>query len=277
MTTSQAISLVTDSTADVPPELVERHGIRVVPAVVVMGGQTYRDGLDMSREEFYRRLPAIDPLPSTAAPAAGEFEAIYDSLPDGPILSLHLAAAFSGMFNAARIAAQSFGDRVTVIDTGTVSMGIGWQVVAAAEAVAGGATLDAVLEVIASTRRRLKMLALLDTLDNLRRGGRISLIRASIGAILQVKPLLEIGESKFFPVFQERTRRKALAGLISLVQSFGSLERLAVLYSDNQTPAIELLDQFKAQSQTPPWLIQATPTLGTHAGLNAVGVALVTS
>jgi DegV family protein with EDD domain len=269
------ISIVTDSTADVPAELVERYGIRVVPAVVVMGGQTYRDGLDMTREEFYRRLPAIDPLPSTAAPAAGEFEAVYDSLPGGPIISLHLAAAFSGIFNAASIAAQNFGERVTVIDTGTVSMGIGWQVVAAAEAVAGGATLAAVLEVVASTRRRLKMLALLDTLDNLRRGGRISLMRASIGAILQVKPLLDIGESKFFPVLQERTRRKALAGLISLVGSFGSLERLAVLYSDNRDLGVELLEHLKPQAQTPPLLIQATPTLGAHAGVNAAGVALV--
>ncbi|MBI3241719.1 MAG: DegV family protein [Chloroflexi bacterium] len=270
------ISLVTDSTADVPADLVERFGIRVVPAVVVMGGQTYRDGLDMTRDEFYRRLPTIDPLPSTAAPAAGEFEEVYDSLPDGPIISLHLAAAFSGIFNAARIAAQKFGDRVTVVDTGTVSMGIGWQVIAAAESAAGGAPLNAVLALITSVRRRLKMFALLDTLDNLRRGGRISLIRASIGTILQVKPLLDIGEDKLTPVSQERTRRKAQAGLISLVQSFGSLERLAVLYSDNGDLGVELLERLKPQAQTPPLLIQATPALGTHAGTDAVGVALVT-
>ncbi len=271
------ISIVTDSTADVPADLAERFSIRVVPAVVVMGGQSFRDGLDMTRDEFYRCLPTVEPLPSTASPAAGEFEEVYATLPEAPIISLHLAAAFSGIFNAACIAAQKFGGRVTVIDTGTVSMGIGWQVIAAAEAVASGAPLNAVLEVIASVRRRVKMFALLDTLDNLRRGGRISLMRASIGAILQVKPLLDIGDGEFFPVFQERTRRKAQAGLISLVQSFGSLERLAVLYSDNRALALELLEHLKPQAQTPPLLIQATPTLGAHAGLNAVGVALVAS
>src|SRR5512134_3912482 len=136
-----SLRLVTDSVADVPADLVEKYDIKVVPSLIVIGPQSYRDGVDMTREEFYRRLSTFDPPPSTAAPAAGDYQAAYRAVPDSRVLSLHIAETLSGIYNAARLGAQAFGDRVKVIDTGSLSLGAGWQVIAAAEAIASGKTL----------------------------------------------------------------------------------------------------------------------------------------
>lgn len=274
-----SINLVTDSTADIPPELCERYNIRVVPVGLALGKESYRDGVDMTRDEFYRRLATFNPLPTTAAPAAGEFEALYESLPPRPILSIHLAATLSGVFNAARLGAEKFGDRVRVIDSGSLSMGSGWQVIAAAETIAAGNDLPAVLDVIDSTRRRVRVLAILDTLDNLRRSGRISLIRASLGTLLQIKPLIEVAQGQVNLISQQRTRQKAMAAFRDLVRSLGALERLAVLYTDNPAPAVALRDQLAVQiapqAGTPLLTVQITPALGVHIGPGAVGVAAV--
>lgn len=269
------ISLVTDSTADVPADIVERYGIQVVPSLVVIGGQPFRDGLDVSRGEFYRRLAAFDPLPSTAAPAAGEFASVYASLPDGPILSIHTAATLSGIYSAARLGAESFGSRVTVVDTGLLSMGVGWQVVAAAEAAASGAAPESVLKTIADVRSRTRVFALLDTLENLRRSGRISLLRASIAGALQVKPLLELKDGALTPIARHRTRHRALAEFIADAKALGRFERLAVMYTDDPAIAGDVRDQLAGQCDSEPLFLQAAPTIGVHIGPGAVGVAVV--
>jgi DegV family protein with EDD domain len=269
------ISLVTDSTADVPADIVECHRIKVVPSLVVMGGQPYRDGVDMTRDEFYRGLATFDPLPTTAAPAAGKFEAAYASMPDGPIISIHTAATLSGIYNAARLGAEPFGDRVHVIDSGSLSMGVGWEIIAAAEAIASGLTLEAVLDAVAAVRRRSLVFALLDTLENLQRSGRISLLRTSIAGVLQIKPLLELVNGALTPIAQHRTRNRALAEFISHVKSFGRLERLAVLYTDNPSIAAEVHNQLVGQCVSVPLFAQVAPTIGTHIGPGAVGVAVV--
>lgn len=272
---TQSISLVTDSTADVPPELCARHNIHVVPVGIVVGEASYRDGVDITREEFYRRLTTYNPLPTTAAPAAGDFESLYDSLPEGPIVSIHLASTLSGVFNAARLGAEKFGERAQVIDSGSLSMGVGWQVIAAAEAIAAGNDLPAVLEAVHSTRRRARVLAILDTLDNLRRSGRLSLIRASLGTLLQVKPIIEVAQGKVNLISQQRTRQKAMAAYVALVQSLGRCQRLAIMHTDNPAPAEALREQFALQTQTPLVMTQITPALGVHIGPGAVGVAAV--
>lgn len=270
------ISLVTDSTADLPAHLLQQFNIRVVPSVLVIGADSFADGIDITRDEFYRRLPALNPPPTTAAPAVGDYEAAYASLPDGPIISIHTAATLSGIYNAARLASQKFGDRVHLIDSGSLTFGIGWQVLAAAEAIAAAGSLEAALAAIAHTRRRLRTFALLDTMTNLQRSGRISLLTASIGAVLQVKPLIELANGQLMPRARERTRRKALADMTRRVQALGKLERLAVLYTDNCGYAEELRAQLESQCASPALLCQVTPAIGTHIGPNAVGVAAVT-
>jgi DegV family protein with EDD domain len=271
------IHLVTDSVADLPAEFITKYGIKVVPSLIVVGPQIYRDGVDLTREEFYRRLPGLDPVPTTAAPAAGEYAQVYRALPAGPILSLQIAASLSGIYNSARLGAQEFGDRVRVIDTGSLSLGAGWQVIAAAEAAAAGKSLDEVLAAIADTRRRLRVYALLDTLDYLRRGGRLSLIRASIAGLLQIKPLIELADGALTVLASNRTHKKALADFVSRVQALGTLERAAVLYTDNDSIAGQVCDLIAGQCRSGPLVAQAAPTIGAHVGPDAVAVAVVQS
>jgi DegV family protein with EDD domain len=265
------INFVTDSTTDVPPEFVERYNIRVVPTLVVFEGKEYRDGVDITRAEFYQRLPSLRPLPTTAAPSAGDFESIFASI-DGPVISLHTAVSLTAIYTSARIASEKFADRVTVIDSGSISLGAGWQVVAAAAAAAAGANVQEVLKVIADVRKRVRVFALLDTLDNLRHSGRISLMRASIGELLQIKPMVEVYESQLIARDQFRTRAKALPSFIEQMKSLGKFERLGVLYTDNIEPAKQVHAALGDHAPAGTIVSPITSTVGTHIGLNAVGV-----
>ncbi len=269
------ISFVTDSTADLPASALTQYNIRVVPSLIVLGNQSFRDGVDLTRDEFYRRLPTFDKLPTTAAPGAGEFEAAYAACPDGPIISIHTSSNLSGLYNAARIGAERFGDRVTIIDSGSLSMGVGFQVLAGAEAAVGGADLPAVLELIRSVQRRLKVFAVLDTVENLRKGGRISLVRASVATILQIKPLIELKDGIPNQIATERTRNKALTDLYARVKALGRLERLALIYTNDRDLAVTVRVQIAPQCASPALIVQAAPTIGTHLGPGAVGVVVV--
>ena len=269
------ISIVTDSTADLPADALERYHIRVVPSLVIFGGESFRDGIDLSRAQFYRRLAESDRLPTTAAPGVGGFEEAYAAMPPGSIISIHTAASLSGIFNSARLAAQAFGDRVTVVDSGSLSMGVGFQALAAAEAGVWGAAVAEVLDAIASVRRRLKVYALLDSLNNLRRGGRISLLRASVATVLRIKPLIELTDGVPIQVATERTRGRAMADLLVRVRAIGRLEKLAIIYTDNRELAVEVRDRIGNQCASGPLIVQAAPTIGTHLGPSSVGVVVV--
>ena len=277
------LRIVTDSTADLPLELVERYGILVVPAVLNFEGRSYRDGLDLSRAEFYERLPALKPLPTTAAPAAGEFEAAYARCGDAEILSLHLASTLSGLYNAAQVAAEASGKKVTLIDSGQASMGLGWQALAAAEAVAAGKSLPEVLAAVESTRRRVKVYALLDTVEYLRRGGRASALTATLGELLQIKLIVELAKGQVSQVARLRTRPKAVEKLVELTEALGPLERLAVLHigcpGEAQALADRLASMVAAQDRPrvsqPPIIVEATTVIGAHVGPRALGMAAV--
>ena len=142
------IGFVTDSTSDIPAALAEQHGIEIVRAVININGKSYTDGLEISREDFYTRLPGLAPLPTTSSPSVGAFQVCYEKLlkaGSDSILSIHPPNELSGIYNAARLAAEEFGQRVKVLDSGQVSLGLGYQVLLAAEAAAKGAIQDEVL------------------------------------------------------------------------------------------------------------------------------------
>jgi DegV family protein with EDD domain len=271
------IRLVTDSTCDLPSELIERHNILVVPAILNIEGKSYRDGVDISRSDYYNRLPSMKSLPTTAAPAAGEFEAAYRQCGEADIISIHLASQLSGLFNAARLGAEAFGPRVTLIDSGQVSMGFGWQIIAAAEAIASGKPLAEVLEAITSVRKRIKVLALLDTIEYLRRGGRAGAIAAMLGEWLQIKPLIELSEGQLIPVARLRTRGKAIEKVVELVEAFSPLERLAVLHVQSYKEAHALAERLAARAAHSPLVVEVTTVIGTHVGPGALGIAAVKS
>jgi DegV family protein with EDD domain len=270
------IILVTDSNCDLPPALIERYNIRVVASLLNLGGQSYRDGVDMSRAEFYARLPTLRPLPTTAAPASGVFEALYRECGDADILSIHIASSLSGFYNAARLGAEASGARVTLIDSGQLSMGFGWQVLAAAEAIAAGKTLAEVVAEVQAIQQRIKVFAVLDTLENLRHSGRANAVVTMVGTLLHIKPMIELTGGQVKLVARQRTRGKAVDTLIVTVNALGPLDRLAVLHACNPTEAEALAQRLAPQSHTPPLLMEIAAVIGTHLGPGAMGVAAVT-
>ena len=253
------VRIVTDSTCDLPPSLVQQHDIIVVPAALNIDGRTFRDGVEISRGEYYARLPGLKEPPLTAAPASGEFEAAYRRCGTLKIVSINLASKLSGMYNAARLAAEGFGPQVTVVDSGQVSMGLGWQVLAAAE----------------SIRRRVKVFAVLDTIEFLRRGGRASAFVAALGGLLQIKPMLEVVEGEVKPIGRQRMRPRAVEKMVELVRALGPLERLAVLHTACADEARSLAAGVAGQCAQPPIVVEATTVIGTHTGPNALGFAAV--
>ena len=229
-----SIGIVTDSTSDLPTHLLGKYGIQSVPAVLVIGGESFLDGAGLGRDEFYQRLPRMADSPTTAAPAVGEFEQRYRNLITAGIeriVSVHAASTLSGIYNSARLAAQSFEGRVEVIDSGQLSLGLGFQVLAGAEAAAAGADLAGVLAAIRTVRETAVVSALLDTLEYLRRSGRVSWARARVADMLQLKPLIDLKEGQVIRVGQARTGRQGMQRLAEMLRAVGPLKRLAVMHT----------------------------------------------
>jgi DegV family protein with EDD domain len=272
------IGLVTDSTADIPSEVQAQHGIEVVPALINIGGRSYEDGREISREEFYTRLPHMKPPPTTSAPSVGAFQAKYEKLFKGgaeQVISIHAANSLSGIFNAARLAAQGFGERVKVLDSEQLSLGIGFQVLAAAEGIARGAVLVELLSIVDSVRRRVRVVALLESLEYIRRSGRVSWAKAMIGSLLHIQPLVELRYGIVHRLGQARTRLQGITRLTEALNSFGPLERLAVLHTNAEAAARQLLEEVKSRVPVLPFIVNVTTAIGTHVGPNGLGFAAV--
>jgi DegV family protein with EDD domain len=273
------LKIVTDSTCDLPLDLVRQYDIHVIPMTVVIGAQSYLDGVDITRAEYYRRLPGLNPLPTTAASSAEEFERVYRQFSGADIVSIHIGARLSGVLNVARVGAAAAGGRITLVDSQQASMGLGWQVIAAAETAAAGGSLPAILEVIASVQRRVKVLALLDTLEYLRRGGRANAALAAFSDLLQIKPLIEVANGQINSVARPRTHARGMDKLVEVIESLAPLERLAILHA-NQPAAAQTLAERAAHCLAPgskmlPFITDVTAIVGTHAGPGAVGAAIV--
>jgi DegV family protein with EDD domain len=271
-------AIVTDSTADVPPALAEQLGIHVIPAILVIEGQSYEDGQGLTREQFYERLPDMQLLPSTGTPSAGTFENLYRQLFGQGIefiISIHVASLLSGICNTAQLAAQTFGERVRVIDSQSLSLGIGFQVLAAAEAAAQNLPLDKIFAQIESTRQRMHLCAMLDTLEYIHRSGRVGWARARIGSLLRIKPFVEVKDGQVFNLGQARTRRNGIARLRELLQELGELERLAILHTNAAEEARNFLEIIDWPIPANPLIINVTTVIGTHVGPNGLGFAAV--
>jgi DegV family protein with EDD domain len=272
------IGFVSDSTSDIPTSLAEQYGIQVVPALVNINGKSYADGVDISREDFYNRLPGLRPLPTTSSPSVGSFQERYEKLFNGGadfIISIHPPNELSGIFNAARLAAQAFGQRIKVLDSGQLSLGLGYQVILAAEAAAQGAIQDEVVNLLESLRRRVRLTALLDTIDYVHRSGRVSWATAMIGGMLHLHPLIEVRFGVVHRLGQARTHLQGIERLIETLNSWGPLERLAVLHTNAESAARKLLEHVKSKVAVPPLLVNVTTAIGTHVGPDGLGFAVV--
>ena len=274
------LGIVTDSTSDLPQYLIDEHALEVIPTLLILNGKEYADGEGISRDEFYARLPGMKKPPTTAAPSIGEFTARYQKLFDlgcDHILSIHAAVQLTTIVNTARQAAAGFLDRVTILDSGSLSLGLGFQVLAAAEAAENG--LKAALAAVASTRERIKVFAALDTMNNLRHSGRVPYAVAALGGLLSIKPDIELAEGVVKPIGAVRTTRQANERMSSLMKAGGAMERLAILHTGAEKRAREFLNRMMREiSQSIPrdiMLLNVTPVIGTHVGPYGLGFAVV--
>ena len=276
------IGIVTDSTSDLPGSIVEQHDLEVVPCILVMDGKEYVDGIDITREEFYRRLPSLPASMSitTAAPSIGEFAARYNSLLSRGcehILSIHAAGTLTSIIDSARQAAQDFAGKITVIDSTSLTLGLGFQVLAALEAAELG--LQAALDAVESTRRRLDIYAALSTMENLRRSGRVPGVIAALGSLLSIKPLIRLKDSEVKPVSAVRTTGQGNQKILDLLLQQGELERLAILHTGAESRAREFLNTLmqKASQSVPRdiLMVNVTTVIGTHVGPNGLGFAAI--
>ena len=272
------IAIVTDSTSDLPREILSRWEIFVIPTILVMDNESIQDDGQFSREEYYDRLPTMENLPTTAAPSVGSFEKLYQSLFDQgyeKIVSVQLASSFSAIYNAAQTAAQAFGDRVTVVDSQQISMALGFQALYAAQAASRGESIQSILQVIESIRSRTRLIAMLDTLDYVRRSGRLSWARATIGNFLRIKPFIEVKDGRALRLGEARTRRKGIERLHELLNEQGPLDKLAVMHSNAEQDARQFLADLHLPSAVETFVINVTPVIGTHVGPNGLGFTAV--
>lgn len=270
------VKIVTDSTADIPPDLVA--GITVVPCFVQFGTASYLDGVDITREQFYERLARSDVLPKTAAPSAGMFEETFRRVAGegDEVLSIHLASALSGVFNSAQLGARAVPQaRITVFDSESVTMGLGWICVGAARAARQGKTVAQILALLEDLRSRVYVFAALDTLEFLRRSGRVGWASAMMGQLLNIKPVLRVYRGVVQMVSRVRTRARSMQQLVELVGGLGKLESLAVLHTRAHAAAQQLAQDVARLAPAPIPVVEATPIIGTHVGPNGLGLAAV--
>lgn len=273
------VRIVTDSISDIPPEICRELGIEVVPAVVIIDRHTYRDRVDLSDAEFYHRLQDSDELPTTSQPPVADFEAAYRRLAEdtNQIISIHIPDTVSGTVGAARAASAAIDNvEIVVVDSTQISMAQGWLTILAARAAQAGHPLRQIVDLIEQTVPRLRLWAVLDTLEFARRGGRIGRAAAMMGAILRVKPVLAFQNSELVPLENARTMRRAVDRLIQMAAERAPLEEVAVIHAAAPDLAAQVRERLAELHPVEQVIIaEAGPVLGTHAGPGAVGIACV--
>jgi len=274
------VAIVTDSVADLPPQVAEELGITVVPLVVRFGTDLYRDGLDLSPDQFYERLRTSKALPATSVPPPGAYADVYDKLAEktNEILVITLTSKLSATY---QVALQAVGlmnkkARVEVMDSQWAIMAQGFIVIAAAKAAQSGASLDEVLDVARHTMQRVDMYAAFDTLEYLERGGRIGKAQAFLGSLLKVNPIIGLKDGEVYPLGRERSRAKAIDHLYNLAASFGNVEGLAVEYAIHLDEANRLMQRLHSKyPQIPIYLSRTSPVIGTHTGPGLIVVSVL--
>jgi len=274
------VRIVTDSTADLSPAIAKELDISVVPLNVHFGEVTYRDGIDLSAEEFFQKLVSSPILPTTTQPSVGAFLEVYNALAEetDEIASIHISAKLSGTYNSALVAKNSLEKscRIEVIDSFQATMATGLIVVAAAQAARTGANLDEVLGVIKKAISRIRILALLDTLEYLQKGGRIGKAQAFLGTILNVKPLIKLEDGEVHPVERVRSRAKAIQRLCDFVESFPHISDMTIMHSATPEEAEALADRLDPVfPKNRIYIASFGPVIGTYTGPGALGVALL--
>lgn len=277
------VRVVTDSGCDLPPAVCTELGIEVVPLSVRFGDTTLIDRVDLSPAEFWAKCKSVPALPETAAPSPGAFEEAYrraQSAGAEGLIVLTLSRKLSATLDAARLAAKNVATDLPtrIIDSSNASLGEGMIVLLAAQAAAAGHTLDEVEEVARSAIRRTRLIALIDTLDNLRRGGRIGGAQALLGSMLSIKPLITLSQSSGGEVAEagkQRTRGRALTALVDSVRAVGPLEAMGVMHAEapDVDELLARLDDIIPREDIV--VADVGAVIGTHVGPRCIGIVTV--
>jgi DegV family protein with EDD domain len=270
------VGIVTDSTADIPERILQSLKIESVPALLIIEGKTYIDGVNLSRTEFYNRMPSLTEPPTTASPSPIVFKQAYERLFDAgvdAILSIHVSSKLSGIVNVASQAAQEFGKRVRVFDSQQVSLGLGYQVIEAAKSALRGVNLAGIVEHVHSIKEHVHLLALIDSLEYLRRGGRVSWLQAGVGDLFKIKLLVTLKDGFVESFGRSRTFSRALDSLRNEAGSWAPLNQLTIMHSGIRERAEALAEELSPLSATEPMVVNVTTVIGAHVGPGSIGIA----
>lgn len=274
------IAIVTDSTADIPQEQAEAWGVTIIPLTVNFGLQQYRDGIDIQSDRFYQMLDGADPLPTTSQPSPAEFQAVYERLlqDHDSIISIHLSAGLSGTLSSATAALELVQGEIHLIDSKSISLGIGALVSDAVELVKQGLAAATIAERLQAAREKIEVLFTLDTLEYLHKGGRIGRVQAIMGSLLNIKPIVRVVDGVYIPAGKARRQEQALKAMTELFVSLANgrpVKRITVAHGAAPAAAKQLsklLEQ--AFNLSTSLLTQVGPVIGVHTGPGTIGACV---
>lgn len=277
MDDKRRVAIVTDSTADLTPDLVKALDINVVPLTISFGTETFKDGIHLTPRQFLDKLERSPPLPKTSQPSVSAFERVFREAiaKDQDVVCITISSDLSGTNNAARLAAEATGpDRIHVIDSRSTTMQLGWVVVAAARLASQGASADEVAAGATATILRTRLFAVLKTLDYVHKGGRIGRAQQLVGSALAIKPVLSLVDGVLAPIERVRTWKRALARATALISDLPEPTDIAVLHSGNLPDAEKTAAELKRTFPRANIAISyAGATISTYAGPGAIGIA----
>ena len=276
-----SVRIVTDSTSDIPPALAAEHGVTVVAQSVLFGDEELRDGVDIDADGFFARLDGAAELPTTSQASPGAFRDAYARLRDEGatgILSLHVSGKLSGTLDSARQGAQQVeGVPIELVDSRLATLALGIGVVAAAKAAAAGASLEQVRDAAADQFARTHVFFLVDTLEYLRRGGRVGRAQELVGGLLRVKPLLSLQDGEVVPVGRVRTKAKAVEELIARASALLPAAQIGAMHAAAADDLEAVIGRLRALDPAAEIVSgQIGPAIGVHTGPGMLGLAIVT-
>lgn len=278
------VRIVTDSLSDIPDAIAQELDIVRVPCFVHFGDESYRDRVDLSTADFYRKLSSGNVMPSTSQASPGTFLDIYSELSatTNQIYSIHSVRTLTGMYNSARVSADALrstdplGMQIEVVDSQATSMALGWLAIYAARAARYGYALDEIKELIADVIPRAHAIAMLDTLDYAVRGGRLGKGAALVGGLLNVKPIISLVNGEVLLIEKIRTQRRAVERLAEIVLGSGPIQELAIIHAAAPEMADALRNHFaETWFEEQIMVCETGPVIGAHTGPGAVGVAWI--
>ncbi|RNF40442.1 DegV family protein [Planococcus salinus] len=270
------IHVVTDSTADLKQETIEKYNLHVVPLSIQIGGKTYLDRVDLEPESFLELMEKSEELPKSSQPSPGVFKELYDKLgKDGDqVLSIHMTGGMSGTVESARAAAELTETDVTVIDSRYISHALTFQVVEAAEMAKQGKPLQEIVDRVEQIRKNTKLYVVVDTLDNLVKGGRIGKGRALVGSFLKIKPIASLDDGGYTPVAKVRSHKQVVQYLIKDFEERTAgkvVKGIGIAHANGLSMAEPLREMIAEKGFADIKFDYTTPVISTHTGIGAIG------